>query len=65
MPTDVGPLKLKESDGFIVDTDSFVSFEGWDYVNQILLENIGITLPQETKHLHDLWVRNIVEIVES
>ena len=65
LPTDVGSLKLKESDGFIVDTDSFVSFEGWNYVNQILLENIGITLPEETKHLHDLWVRNIVEIVES
>lgn len=65
LPTDVGSLKLKESDGFMVNTDDFVSFEGWTYVNQVLEQNIGITLPKETEYLHELWVKNITEIVES
>lgn len=65
LPTDIESLKLNTSDGFILDTDKFVSLDGWDYVNQILLENIGITLPKETEHLHELWVQNIIEIVES
>jgi hypothetical protein len=65
LPTDVGSLKLKESDGFTVNTDDFVSLEGWEYINQVLEQNIGITLPKETEYLHELWVKNIIEIVES
>lgn len=65
LPTDIGSLKLNTSDGFILDTDKFVSLDGWDYVNQILLENIGTILPKETEYLHELWVQNIIEIVES
>jgi hypothetical protein len=64
LPTSVGRgFKLTETDGFVVDTDLFVTMSGWEYLNEMLISNLGIQLDPKTKRMHDLWVANIIEIV--
>lgn len=65
LPTYIGPFKLSETDGFNIDTDLFVSESGWEYLNEQLVDNLGIELDSKTKRMHDLWVANIMEIVNS
>ena len=65
LPTSIGRgVKLKETDGFTVDTDLFVTESGWEYLNETLTAKLGLELDIKTKRMHDLWVSNIRKIVE-
>ena len=65
LPTHVGPLKLTADDGFSINTDLFVSNSGWEYLNEQLVDNLGLELDPKTKRMHELWVANIAEIIGS
>ena len=64
LPTALGSVKLSENDGFVLDTDLFISNFGWEHLNETLISNLGIELNPKTKRMHEFWVNNIAEIVE-
>lgn len=52
-------LLADNSNGFTIEIEEFFTENGWDYLNDRLQTNLGITLPANTKNLHDFWIREV------
>lgn len=62
-----GPFTLlaDETNGFLVNNEKLFSSTGWDYLNDVLQENLGISLPDESRVLHDIWFASMVKDVDG
>ena len=56
-------LLANENNGFAINIEEFFSHQGWDYVNNKLTENLGFSLPVESKPLHDFWINEVTSDV--
>lgn len=56
-------LLADETNGFVVEIEKLFSLEGWNYLNGLLQDNLGLTLPAESLELHKLWISNLIKDV--
>jgi hypothetical protein len=57
-------LLADETNGFVVEIEKLFSLEGWDYLNNTLQEQLGISLPIASKELHQFWIDSITQDVQ-
>ena len=50
---------FNESNSRLLDVDLFMSDNGWDYIFNFLKDNFNIVLTEDTKKLHELWIKMI------
>lgn len=50
---------INHKNSFILDTDIFFTVEGFDYINQVFKENMGIVLPEECRNLHQIYIEYV------
>lgn len=48
---------------FELDTDKFMSTDGFDYIKEVCYSEMGVTLPEIGKELHQLWLDTIKEAI--
>lgn len=57
MPT---TIRLADnSNAFLVEIEKVFHENGWDYLNDRLTENLGLSLPVQSKELHNIWINAI------
>lgn len=64
LPLYIHATHITEENGSMFNTDMFMTVDGWDYTNNFIEENLDISLPKETKKIHEIWINNIIESVK-
>lgn len=60
LPYKIAGFELfSESNCRVLNSDLFMSDNGWEYLYNFLVNNFGIVLSDGTKQLHDLWLKMI------
>ena len=57
--------KVSQDNILMVNTDLFYTVDGTEYINELIKENFGLTLPETCKELHSVYMNDKVNIYGS